>query len=159
MNFNNISNEDKEKIQIKLMENIAKIGSVNAFLTLIEEIRGSDTHPLLSGTKKFNASSGFIKWNKTIFKDKLILLSQIYNKKEGGLLPEENEKHYKKYLNLLKTLHPIVFSIRPKLRDDGDGFECKIFDDIDGKPHSINYMFEILFFSKMGDIKRLISKK
>ncbi len=127
MNFHTLNDEKKLELKKLILEKIELFGSINSFLKLIEEIRESSPHALMASPTKFNGSSGFIKWNKIIFKDKLILLSQIFNSNSKSILPDKKEKNYKKYLNMSKTLSPIVFTVKPKLRELGDGFEFSVF--------------------------------
>jgi len=157
MNFYTLSKEQKLELKKLILEKVELLGSINSFLKLIEEIRASSPHALMASPTKFNGSSGFIKWNKIIFKDKLVLLSQIFNSNSKTILPGKQEKNYKKYLNLLKTLKPIVFAVKPKLRELGDGFEFSIFDYEDDKATSINLIFQVVFFIKMNDVKNLIN--
>lgn len=157
MNFHKLNNDEKLELKKLILEKIEVFGSINSFLKLIEEIRATSPHVLMASPTKFNGSSGFIKWDKIIFKDKLILLSQIFNSNSKTILPDKKEKNYKKYLNLSKTLSPIIFAVKPKLRDLGDGFEFRIFDYKDDVAISINLIFQVIFFVKMNDVKNLIN--
>ena len=157
MNFHTLNDEKKLELKKLILEKIELFGSINSFLKLIEEIRASSPHALMASPTKFNGSSGFVKWDKIIFKDKLILLSQIFNSNSKRILPDKKEKNYKKYLNLSKTLSPIVFTVKPKLRELGDGFEFPVFDYEEDVAISINLIFQVIFFIKMNDVKSLIN--
>lgn len=157
MNLKTLSNDDKINLKKELLEKIELFGSTSSFLKLLEDIRASKPHPLISSPTKFNGDSGFVKWNKIIFKDKLILLSQIFNSKSNNILPSKEEKNYKKYLNLSKTLSPIVFKVRPKLRDLGDGFELSVFDYNEDVAVSISFMFQVVFFMEIKNVKYIIN--
>jgi hypothetical protein len=151
-----LNNEQKLELQKELLEKIELFGSTSSFLRLLEDIRATSPHPLTSSPTKFNGNSGFVKWNKIIFKDKLILLSQIFNSKQSKILPNEKEKDYKKYLNLSKTLSPVIFTLKPKLRDLGDGFEFGVFDYENNIAVSISFMFQVVFFMKVNEVKQIL---
>ena len=159
MIFKELSIQNKLKLQQQLINEIEKFGSINSFLKLLENIRASTPHPLISSPAKFNGESGFIQWNKTIFKDKLIVLSQIFNSKNKNILPNEKEKNYKKYLNVSKTLSPILFIVKPKLRDLGDGFEFGVFDYENDIAVNISFIFQVVFFMKLIEVKQILNYK
>jgi hypothetical protein len=70
---------------------------------------------------EFRFSRGIVKWEKVIFKDKFTLLTKVRvnENEEGNLLPAEDDKSYKKVMNLLRTLQPIEFQVLPKNSKDG----------------------------------------
>jgi hypothetical protein len=59
-----------------------------------------------------------------IFNDKLQLLlkARVNEGKQDNLLPSKDEKNFKKVLNVVRTLKPIVFQVKPANSEDGSGF-------------------------------------
>jgi hypothetical protein len=102
---------------------------------------------------------GYITWNKVIFNDKLQLLqkARINETKQNNLLPQKDDKNYKKVLNLLRTLKPIVFHVRPANKEDGSGFFFQAFDIIDEDTTKLNPIFDALFFCSVDNVKRALN--
>jgi hypothetical protein len=153
--FNNLDDAQKTAYHNKLSECAKAFGGANFFLQLLEEIRKTKPHPLVSKYNEFKFPKGGIFWNKTIFQDKLSLLLKVRIKE--NLLPDSSDKNFKKTLNLLKTLHPISFEVRPKSSKDGDGFVVKPFKIIDDKTTHINPVFDALFFCSVDTVKKILA--
>ena len=159
--FNALSDEDK-KIQHKEILQYAKsFGGANFFLHLIEAIRESKPHPLVAVNSEFNMELGSIKWNRVIFNDKLLLLqkARVNETKQNNLLPQKDEKSYKKILNLVRTLKPIVFHVKPRNIEDGTGFFFQAFEIIDKDTTKLNPIFDTLFFCSIDNIKKALNYK
>ena len=94
-----------------------------------------------------------------IFKDKVHLLIKILkdNRNTGNLMPKKKEKGYKTVLNLLRTLGPMEFEIRPKNSKDGEGFILHPFDMVDKNTTLLNYMFDAVFFLPLHIVKNALS--
>ncbi len=159
--FNALSDEDKKIRHREILQYAESFGGQNLFLHLIEAIRESKPHPLVAVNSEFNMELGSIKWNKVIFNDKLLLLqkARINETKQNNLLPQKDEKSYKKILNLVRTLKPIVFHIKPKNMEDGRGFFFQIFEIIDKDTTKLNPIFDAIFFCSIENIKRALNYK
>ena len=159
--FNNLT--DKEKLHYHNILTTASnnYGGLNFFLQLVEALRTASPHPLTSRHQDFLFDLGDVKWGKTIFNDKVLLIEKLRKEKNenGNLLKDKEGKEYKNTINLIKTLSPITFSVRPALRDEGEGFDFKAFDTIDDKTTKLNPIFEALFFCSVDTVKRILNYK
>ena len=70
--------------------------------------------------------------------------------KKGG-------RKYKTVMNLLRTLGPMKFEIRPKNNKDGDGFNLHPFDIIDENTSHLNFMFDVVFFLQIHIVKQVFN--
>jgi hypothetical protein len=159
--FHNLSDEEKLHYHKLLLTCANNFGGLNFFLQLIEALRDSSTHPLSSRHQDFLFDLGTVRWGKVIFNDKVQLIEQMRKEKHKNksFLPNIGAKDYKRVLNLVRTLSPITFSVRPALRDNGEGFDFKAFDVIDNKTTRINPIFDALFFCSMSTIKTILEHK
>ena len=157
--FNTLNDEDKKIQHEKILQYAENFGGKNFFLNLLETIRETKPHPLIAGNSEFNMELGSIKWNKVIFNDKLQLLqkARINETKQNNFLPLKDEKNYKKVLNLVRTLKPIVFHVRPANKEDGSGFFFQAFDIIDEDTTKLNPIFDALFFCSVDNVKRALN--
>jgi len=159
MNHTDTPNDEANQLQHEtLLQCAERFGGKNFFLQLLEAIREVKPHPLIEASKRFDMPLGTITWNKVIFNDKLQLLftARTQEGKRNNFLPP-NEKQYKKILNLVRTLHPIVFEIRPNDPEDGEGFTVHPFDIIDENTTRINPVFDALFFSSVETVKKTLN--
>ncbi|MAV75054.1 MAG: hypothetical protein CBD21_02525 [bacterium TMED161] len=156
-NYNSLENGKKQDLKNCLIKHAMSLGGKNRFLSLIESIRLANPHPLMSREACFRFNKGIIKWEKVIFKEKFVLLLTLTrgNEKNNNLMPEKGDKNYKTILNLLRTIGPIKFKVKPKNIKDGDGFILHPFDIIDNNNCRINFMFEVLFFLPTKLIKKI----
>jgi hypothetical protein len=159
--FNNLTDEEKLHYHNLLLTCANNYGGVNFFLQLIETLREKHPHPLISRHQDFLFEHGDIRWGKTIFNDKVQLLKELRIKRAGekSFLPEKEDKKYKKIFNLIRTLEPITFSVRPKFRDDGEGFDFKVFDSKEDGVIALNPIFDALFFCSVDTVKKLLTYK
>jgi hypothetical protein len=157
--FNNLSDEEKLHYHKMLLEAAEKFGGKNFFLHLLEAIRETRPHPLTAANRTFSMELGEIKWNKVIFNDKLQLLQKmrIGESERGNLLPDEDAKNYKKVRNLVRTLKPIVFHVKPAEKESGPGFFFQPFEVIDEKTTRLNPLFDALFFCAIGTVKKVLN--
>jgi len=157
--FNALTEEEKRHYHTLLLEASEKFGGKNFFLHLLEAIRESKPHPLVASNREFAMELGQIKWNKVIFNDKLQLLQKVRTKEseQGNLLPEEEAKNYKKVRNLVRTLKPIVFHVKPASKENGSGFFFQPFDVIDEKTTRLNPLFDALFFCAISTVKKILN--
>ena len=157
--FNTLSNEEKILYHQKLLECAYSFGGKNFFLHLLEAIRENKPHVLVSNTSNYSMELGTIKWNKIIFNDKLQLLikARIKEGKQNNFLPSPKSKEYKKVLNVVRTLSPIVFRVKPTKKDTGEGFFFQPFDVIDEKTTKLNPIFDALFFCSIETVKKVLN--
>ena len=109
--------------------------------------------------KVFHDELGTISWNKVIFQDKLqfLLKARINESKQNNFLPSSNEKNYKKILNIVRTLKPVVFHVKPTRKEDGAGFFFQPFDVIDEHTVKLNPLFDALFFCSIDTVKKVLN--
>lgn len=157
--FNSLSDEEKQLHHETLLECATNFGGKNFFFHLLEAIRETKPHPLTSRNMAFDIELGSITWNKVIFNDKLQLLLKARKKesKQDNLLPEKDEKNYKKILNVVRTLKPIVFRVTPANPKDGKRFFFQAFDIIDENKTKLNPLFDALFFCSVDTVKKLLN--
>jgi len=157
--FNALTDEEKALHHQKLLQCANAFGGKNFFLQLLEAIRETKSHPLVAGNSEFNIELGTIKWNKVIFNDKLQLLikARVNEGKQNNLLPAKDEKSYKKVLNVVRTLKPIVFHVTPANQEDGSGFFFQPFDIIDEDTTKLNPVFDALFFCSVDTVKKVLN--
>ena len=159
--FNNLSDEEKLHYHTLLTTAANNYGGINFFLQLLEALREPTVHPLISRHQDFLFDLGDVRWGKTIFNDKILLIEKLRKEKheDNNLLKNKEGKEYKKTINLIKTLSPITFSVRPALRDDGEGFDFKAFDKVDEETTKFNPLFEALFFCSLTTVKKILNYK
>lgn len=157
--FNSLSDAQKLQHHQALLACANSFGGKNFFLHLLEAIRATKPHPLVSSERQFRMELGEIKWNKVIFNDKLQLLlkARINESKQNNLLPKKEEKNYKKILNVVRTLKPIVFHVTPSDSEDGSGFFLQPFDVIDEKSTKLNPLFDAIFFCSVESVKKALN--
>lgn len=157
--FSNLDETQKQAYHEKLLHCANRFGGKNFFLQLLEAIRETKPHPLTAKNSEFAFPLGSIKWNKVIFNDKLQLLLKVRlgESKRGNLLPEETDKSYKKVLNLVRTLKPVVFTVKPECKEDGSGFFFQPFEVIDEHTTRLNPVFDALFFCSIDTVKKVLN--
>ncbi len=157
--FNTLTDEAKKLHHEKLLQCANSFGGKNFFLQLLEAIRETKPHPLLAHNSEFSMSLGNIKWNKVIFNDKLqlILKARVNEREQDNLLVNPDEKNYKKILNAVKTIKPIVFHVNPLHKEDGSGFFFQPFDVIDNNTTKLNLVFDALFFCSVDAVKKALN--
>jgi len=157
--FNTLNEEEKIFYHKHLLEAAEKFGGKNFFLHLLEAVRGTKPHPLTSKNREFSFELGIVKWNKVIFNDKLQLLqkARINESKQNNLLPSKEDKSYKKVLNLVRTLKPIVFHVKPIHKENGSGFFFQPFERIDEETTKLNPLFDALFFCAIETVKKILN--
>jgi len=159
--FNTLSPSDKQAHHEKLLACANNFGGKNFFLQLLESIRGAKVHPLSSSQSMFHTDLGSIAWNKVIFAGTLSVLikARVNETAQNNILPDKGAKHYKKILNITRTLKPIVFTIKPSNPKDGSGFFFQAFDIIDANKTLLNPIFDAIFFSSLDSVKKVLNYK
>jgi len=159
--FNTLTDEERLHFHTLLTTAAKNYGGTNFFLQLLEALREASPHPLISRHRDFLFELGDVRWGKTIFNDKIQLIKEtrISRSQEKSFLPNSDDKKYKKVLNLIRTLEPITFSVRPSLRDDGEGFDFKAFETNAAQEVKLTPLFEALFFCSMESVKKILNYK
>ncbi len=157
--FNLLTDEEKKLYHEKLLQCANNFGGKNFFLQLLEAIRVSKPHPLVAGNSQFDIELGTIKWNKVIFGDKLQLLlkARVNESKQDNFIPKPDEKNYKKILNVVRTLKPIVFHVKPAHKEDGQGFYFQPFDVESENKVKLNPVFDAVFFCAVSTVKKILN--
>ena len=156
-NYDSIDNDKKQVLKNELIKNATSLGGKNHFLSLIEAIRMAHPHPLIAKDASFRFNKGFIKWEKVIFKEKVNLLMTLINNKDSNLnlMPQKGSRNYKKIRNLMRTIGPIKFEVRPKNIKDGNGFIFNLIEIMDKNTCQLSFMFEVLFILPIKLIKKI----
>ncbi len=156
-NYDSIDNDKKQVLKDQLIKNATSIGGKNHFLSLIEAIRIARPHPLMAKDVSFRFNKGSIKWGKVIFKEKVNLLMSLINDNDSDiiLMPKKGDSKYKIIRNLMNTIGPIKFEVRPKNIKDGDGFTFNFVEIIDKNRCKLSFMFEVLFVLPIKLIKKI----
>ena len=159
ISYNSLDDLTKQNLKKEINDCALALGGKNHFLHLLEEIRKERHHPLMAKNSSFRFSYGTVKWEKVIFKDKVHLLIKMTKDREnnGNLMPKIGNRKYKTVLNLLRTLGPMKFKIRPKNNKDGDGFNLHPFDIIDENTSHLNFMFDVVFFLPIHIVKQVFN--
>ncbi len=157
--FNNLDDAAKSAYHKQLTKCADAFGGTNFFLQLLEAIRKVKPHPLTAKHSEFRFSRGIVKWEKVIFKDKFTLLAaiRVTENEDGNLIPDKDDKSFKKVMNLLRTIQPIEFEVFPKNQKDGDGFTFRAFDIVDKDVTRMNPVFDALFFCSVDTIKKVLT--
>lgn len=161
MNFNDLSQEQKEQLHTELLNNANSIGGMNFFLQMIEDLREQRPHPLLNTTASCHYSKGTVSWSKSIYQDTLTaLLNAIkYEEKKGDLLEGLAPKEYRITMNMMKALKPVSVEIKSKVDEDLDGFTFSILDTTQPKKTKVSLIFKIIFFYNIDFAKKALSYK
>ena len=159
ISYNSLDDLTKQNLKKEINDCALALGGKNHFLHLLEEIRKERHHPLMAKNSSFRFSYGTVKWGKVIFKDKVHLLIKMTKDREnnGNLMPKKGNRKYKTVMNLLRTLGPMKFEIRPKNNKDGDGFNLHPFDIIDENTSHLNFMFDVVFFLPIHIVKQVFN--
>jgi hypothetical protein len=155
-----LSNEEKLALRDELLVLADIVGGKNVFLKILESIRRSSPHPLVSKDPILRFVGGKIAWNKNIYKNNLTLLSIRMNARSDevqNLMPSKTDKIYTNSLNMLRSLSPLTFEVVLNKDPQTTVFSFKMFDIIDGETTYLNKIFEIIFFSPVNMVKKLLN--
>lgn len=158
--FHQLDDTAKIILRDQLLALANSIGGKNSFLKLLETIRKTSPHPLISKTSFLRFPKGMIKWNKNVHRDNLALLSTRMNARTDenqNLMVSSEDKSYKDVINMLRSLGPLTFIATMNNEQDGKGFSIKAFEIIDENTTLLNPLFEILFFCQVNIAKKLLN--
>jgi len=155
--FDALDEATKQTLHNELTAYAEAFGGKNYFLSFLEAIRQAKPHPLTAKNSQARFPQGKISWNKVIFPDKiqLLLKARIHESKQGNILPDPEDKAYKKVLNLVRTLGPIRFTLEPK--ETGTKLELRAFDRIDENTTRLNPFFDAIFFCSVETVKKVLN--
>ncbi len=159
MNFNKLDSQTKEKLHNELLSYATNLGGKNFFLQLIEDVKKEKTHPLTNKSCVYHFSKGKLSWNKAIFKNTLDLLIKTVKEENSKEQEQQSQKTKKNIINMMKTLKPIMINVKPKHRDDGEGFSLNIIDTSDEKSIEISLIFKIIFVYNIDFAKQVLNYK
>lgn len=158
--FHKLSDAQKILLRDQLLSYAALIGGKNSLLKLLETIRKTSPHPLISKTALLRFPKGLIKWNKNVHRDNLSLLSSRMNARTDesqNLMISKEDKSYKNVANMLRSLGPLTFTVAMNKEEDGTGFSFKAFEIIDSETTTMTPMFEMFFFCSVSITKKILN--
>ncbi len=161
-NFNKYDEETKAAIHLLMKKNSEAVGGTNFLLGLQEALRDQKPHSLTAGKCQINSKNVVIKWNKVVFKDKLMVLEDILLQRKSSedldfnILANVSDKKRKKIINMVRTIAPIKFLVTPKNKEDGEGFNFKVFEKIEDNYVKLNPIFMAMFFCSADYIKKAL---
>jgi len=158
--FHKLSDAEKILLRDQLLSYAALIGGKNSLLKLLETIRKTSPHPLISKTALLRFPKGLIKWNKNVHRDNLSLLSTRMNARTDenqNLMAAKEDKSYKNVANMLRSLGPLTFTVAMNNEADGTGFSFKAFEIVDSDTTLMTPMFEIFFFCSVSVTKKILN--
>ena len=160
MNYDNLSNDEKLQLKELLNNTASKIGGINAFLSLIENIKKTKPNALLNKQAIFKSDDIIITWQKSIYKDTLTSLFNAIKQedKHGDMLKNLDTKEYKNTMTMMKILKPVLIKITPK-DESLEGLEFNILDTTIIKNTKISTIFKVLFFDNVSIIKKAMNYK
>lgn len=158
-NFNTLDDSAKQAYHDQLIVYADAFGGKNFFLQFLEAIRKTKPHPLSAKNCLFHFPQGKVSWNKVIFQDKISLLMKVRvnESEQGNLLPDPESKTYKNVLNLVRTLNPIVFTIKLKEMEEGSELTLHPFEIIDDKTTRLDPVFDAIFFCAIETVKKVLN--
>lgn len=161
MNFNQLDEEQKNKLYTQAMELATNLGGVNFFLQMIEDIKAEKPHALLNKSCVFHFSKGKLNWNKQLFKESINNLFSAMRKeeKDGDMLNGLAVKDYKETMNMMRTLKPLIITVTPKKVDEPKMFSFPILDTSVEKKTKVDLFYKMMFFYHVDFAKDVINYK
>ncbi len=164
-NFNKQNEDTKAFIHLFMTKAAQNIGGTNFLLALVEAMKSKKPNALMYNGRQVSSNNTIIKWNKVVFKDKLMVLEEILlshkssENPDFNILTQENAKKKKAIVNMVRTLAPIEFVVTPQNPNDGEGFNFKVFQSIEDDCVKINPVFVAMFFCSTEFIKKALKYK
>jgi hypothetical protein len=139
-----------------LRECADSIGGKNFFLTLAETIRSTREGIIVGDKKQINYTNGIMTWNKTLHADnwRLLVESAKVRTKDGNILLPAEDKRHKNILNMIRTLKPLMFTVKPNNSEDGEGFSFSALEVIDDKTTQISPLFKAMFVTPIDVLRK-----
>jgi len=161
-NFNKQNDDTKALIHLFMEKASQNVGGTNFLLALIEAMKSKKPSALMLKECQIASNNTIIKWNKTVFKDKVDLISEILaihrssENPDFNILNVENVKKRKNILNMVRALTPIEFVVTPQNPNDGGGFDFKVFDKVEDDEVTFNPIFIAMFFCSIEFTKKAL---
>ena len=163
-NFNQLDTQTKAYLHSFFKDAAQKVGGVNFLLNLHETLQATKPHPLSNAKCEIVAEHTTLRWDKIIFQDKITALEEFFKnikeQKESStnLLDTQNTKRKKRLINLIKTLSPVSFELKPKDPTQGSGFSFEVFEKIDFEDDyaKLSPVFVTLFFCSAEQTKKAL---
>ena len=161
-NFNKQNEETKTLIHLFMKKAAENVGGENFLLSLLEAMKLKKPNPLIYKECQISSNNTIIKWNKVVFKDKLMVLEEVLlshkssEEPDFNILESDNAKKRKNILNMVKTLSPIEFEVTPQNHKDGGGFSFKVFETVKDDYVKINPIFVAMFFCSTEFTKKAL---
>ena len=159
MKFSDLSKEEKESFSKEILSHAMNIGSKNALLQLIEDVKSEADSPFSAKDKSYSFAKGFVRWDKVMYKETLDLLftAILTQEREGDALIGLKHSAKKRTINMFRALKPVSIMIKPKNAKEGEGFAVPILEVVEGENTKISLMFRALFFYNISFAKQALS--
>lgn len=143
-------------LETLLNECAIAVGGKNFFLTLAETIRSTREGIIVGEKKQINYTNGTMTWNKTLHADnwRLLIESAKVRTKDGNILLPAEDKRHKNILNMIRTLKPLTFTVKPNNSEDGEGFSFAALEVIDNQTTRISPIFKAMFVMPIEVLKK-----
>ena len=161
MNFNQLNEEEKNKLYTRTIELAENLGGKEILLQMIEDIKKEKPHALLNKSCVFHFAKGKLNWNKQLFKESLNLLFDSMRKEErdGDMLNGLAPKEYKETMNMMRTLKPLVITITPKKVEEPRFFSFSVLDTSVEKKTKVDLFYKMIFFYHIDFAKDVLNYK
>ncbi len=161
MNFNQLNEEQKNKLYAQTIELVENLGGNEAFLQMIEDIKKEKPHALLNKSCVFHFQKGKLNWNKQLFKESTNLLFTAMRKEErdGDMLNGLAPKDYKDTMNMMRTLKPLVITVTPKKVEEPKIFSFSVLDTSVEKKTKVDLFYKMVFFYHIDFAKDVLNYK
>ncbi|MDD2369569.1 MAG: hypothetical protein PHQ90_09730, partial [Sulfuricurvum sp.] len=95
-------------------------------------------------------------WNKTLHADnwRLLVETAKVRTKDGNILLSSEDKRHKNILNMIRTLKPLTFTVKPNNSADGEGFSFNALEVIDDKTTHVSPLFKALFVMPIDVLRK-----
>lgn len=146
----------EKTLETLLNECSVSVGGKNFFLNLAETIRTTREGIIVGEKKQINYTGGTMTWNKTLHADnwRLLIESAKVRTKDGNILLPIEDKRHKSILNMIRTLKPLTFTVKPNNSEDGEGFSFTALDVIDEQTTQVSPLFKALFVMPIEVLKK-----
>jgi len=161
-NFNKQNSDTKALIHLFMTKAAASVGGANFLLALIEAMKSKKPNALMIKSCQIASNNTIIKWNKVVFKDKVDVLETILvthrssENPDFNILSEPNAKKRKNIINMVRALTPVEFLVSPQNKNDGGGFNFKVFDGVSDDEVKLNPIFIAMFFCSTEFTKKAL---
>jgi hypothetical protein len=157
MRFMELPEGERTYLHKIAIESAEKIGGVNFFLSMVEEIRAEKPSILLNERCKFHHSHGSVNWNKQIFRDTYheLLESVKRESRDGDIFAKVQPKDYKRVMNAIRVLKPIKI----EFSGEDDSFSVEVIDTSTPKKSRISTLFKMIFIYDLGFLKKSLTYK